>query len=146
MGSRGRTGAANSQAKLKPAQVEAIVARHEGGGITLRALAAEYGVSLGTVQKIVHGKTWKAPDAVKPAEPAPVLDAQAAKRARLAAVAGAFGGKFGKQDTPTIAPLPAAITALITSPVVRVDLEPRKPKRLPVTVYDPDNDEDWKKG
>lgn len=59
---RGRwaVGDSNGNAKLTAEDVAAIRARHGGGhGGTTRALAAEYGVTMATIQLIGRGATWK---------------------------------------------------------------------------------------
>lgn len=55
-GSRGET---NGQAKLTADAVAEMRARYEAGGIRLRDLAAEYGVSEAAVSMAVNGKTWR---------------------------------------------------------------------------------------
>lgn len=57
--SRGTRGDANGQAKLTVDDVIAMRARHEAGGVRLRDLAAEYGVSEAAVSMAVNGKTWQ---------------------------------------------------------------------------------------
>jgi hypothetical protein len=52
-------GEASPDAKLREFQVREIRARYAAGGVTWRSLAREYGVSTGTVQKILEGRTWR---------------------------------------------------------------------------------------
>ena len=47
------------RAKLTDAQVLEIRDRYAGGEVTQRQVAAEFGVSAGTVSDIVTGKTWR---------------------------------------------------------------------------------------
>ncbi len=54
-------GESHGSAKLTAVQVDALLARHEAGGVTMRHLATEFGISPATVYKIVHGKTWSTP-------------------------------------------------------------------------------------
>jgi predicted DNA binding protein len=51
-------GKSRGKRKLTDAQVLAIVAAYQAGGITMTALAAEYGVSAPTVSSIVNGRTY----------------------------------------------------------------------------------------
>jgi len=44
---------------LTPEKAEAIRARYEAGGVSMRALGREYGVNHGTIRAIVTGETWK---------------------------------------------------------------------------------------
>jgi hypothetical protein len=52
-------GQANGNSKLTEAKVIDIRTRYAAGGITLAALAAEFGVSFGLISHIVNRKTWK---------------------------------------------------------------------------------------
>jgi len=54
-----RRGEANGSARLTANQVRAIRARFAEGGVFLRELGAEYGVSANTIHRIVHGRNWK---------------------------------------------------------------------------------------
>lgn len=53
------SGEGNGRAKLNWNQVRAIRVRHAAGGISLAALAAEYGVTPTTISCIVRGEIWK---------------------------------------------------------------------------------------
>lgn len=53
-------GERNAGAKLTATEVGTIRARHAAGGLTYAALAAEYGVSPGSISNIVRGKRWAA--------------------------------------------------------------------------------------
>lgn len=46
-------------ARVTEAQVREIRLRHAFGSVTMSALAEEYGVSMSTIQAIVHRKTWR---------------------------------------------------------------------------------------
>lgn len=52
-------GESNPKAKLTEEQVIDIRKRYAAGGITIRKLAAEYGVTFAPVQLILAGKTWR---------------------------------------------------------------------------------------
>lgn len=52
-------GESNNKAKLTEAQVREIRARYAAGRISIRQLAAEYGVTFAPVQHILSGKTWR---------------------------------------------------------------------------------------
>jgi hypothetical protein len=54
-----RRGSENNKAKLTEAQVIDIRTRYAAGGITMRALAADYGVTFGPIQSIISSKTWR---------------------------------------------------------------------------------------
>lgn len=56
---RQRVGEQVWKAKLTADAVLAIRARYAAGGVSHLALAAEYGVAEGTVQKVLKRKTWK---------------------------------------------------------------------------------------
>ena len=49
----------NHSAKLNSNQVQEIRARYSAGGVTLKALAAEYGVAFCNINKIVKNLAWK---------------------------------------------------------------------------------------
>ena len=51
-------GDAHGGAKLTAAQVTEILARYRAGGVSQRALAAEYAISQPVIGKIVTGKLW----------------------------------------------------------------------------------------
>ena len=55
---QGRSGTANSQARLTDQQVLAIRARYRSGLETQRSLAVQYGVTRQTIGKIVRGLKW----------------------------------------------------------------------------------------
>jgi hypothetical protein len=52
-------GEAHPRAKLTESTVREIRVRYASGGTTLRALAAEYGVSFGQIGYVVNRRTWK---------------------------------------------------------------------------------------
>lgn len=52
-------GERNTKAKLTWAAVAEIRRRYAAGGVTYRALAAEYGVDFTIIARVVAGKTWK---------------------------------------------------------------------------------------
>lgn len=54
-----RRGEENNKAKLKAEQVLEIRRRYEAGGISIRQLAREYGVTFAPIQLILSGKTWR---------------------------------------------------------------------------------------
>lgn len=51
-------GKSRGKRKLTDAQVVAIVAAYQAGGVTMTALAVEHGVSTPTVSAIVNGRTY----------------------------------------------------------------------------------------
>lgn len=51
-------GEAHGQAKLTEDDVRAIRAEYAAGGVTLRALASRYGMSVGGLHHIILGRTW----------------------------------------------------------------------------------------
>ena len=51
-------GEAHGRHKLSEADVHAIRARYRAGGISLAALAAEYGVGTSTIHHVVAGRNW----------------------------------------------------------------------------------------
>jgi uncharacterized membrane protein len=63
MASKGRAknqaGKLNGNVKLNEVDVLAIRARYAAGGIILKELGAEYGVSTNAVWRIVHRKSWR---------------------------------------------------------------------------------------
>ncbi len=77
-------GESNGQAKLTRDQAAAIVRAYESGGTSLRKLASDYGVSLGTIQGIVHGKTWSQPETAPSGPIAPNVTAPEAATGSLA--------------------------------------------------------------
>lgn len=52
-------GESNPKARLTEGQVVEIRKRYAAGGISIRKLAAEYGVTFAPVQLIIAGKTWR---------------------------------------------------------------------------------------
>jgi hypothetical protein len=50
----------NQSARLTPALAAELVRRYRAGGITQKALGAEYGVSQPTVSEAINGVTWRA--------------------------------------------------------------------------------------
>jgi hypothetical protein len=52
-------GQVNGRAKLTDAKVIDIRARYAAGGITMQALAIEFGVSLGLISHIITRRTWR---------------------------------------------------------------------------------------
>lgn len=52
-------GERGSTSKLTEVAVRTIVARHAAGGVSLSALAREYGVTVQSVHAIVHRKSWR---------------------------------------------------------------------------------------
>lgn len=62
-GDRRVYGEKNGSAKLTSNQVLEIRKRYLAGGITQKALAGEYGVSLPLIEKIIGGRLWKQRDA-----------------------------------------------------------------------------------
>ncbi len=54
-----KSGALHHLAKLDDEKVRNIVWRYEQGGNTYLSLAMEYDVEVGTISKILRGKTWK---------------------------------------------------------------------------------------
>jgi hypothetical protein len=71
---KGRPPGSGRKSKLTPAQCAEIIKRHAAGGITLVALAAEYGVSDATIGKIVKQRQPSVPgqDVPVPGQPAVV--------------------------------------------------------------------------
>jgi hypothetical protein len=65
MGERGRQrntpkrGEENPKAKLTEKDVRSIRRRYQRGDITMRELAAIYGVTFAPIQLILAGKTWR---------------------------------------------------------------------------------------
>lgn len=55
---QGRSGAANSQAKLTAAQVEAIRATYAAGGVSHRDLAARFGVTHQSIGRLIRRQRW----------------------------------------------------------------------------------------
>lgn len=51
-------GGRQGRRKLMPEQVREIRNRYAAGGVTYASLAAEYGVSEGTVRQLVRGRAW----------------------------------------------------------------------------------------
>ena len=51
-------GQRNGRAKLTPGHVRTIRKRYEGGGVSYRQLAEEYGVDHSTIGQIIRGETW----------------------------------------------------------------------------------------
>lgn len=51
-------GEAHGQAKLTENDVRALRADYAAGGVTLKALAARYGMSVGGIHHIILGRTW----------------------------------------------------------------------------------------
>jgi hypothetical protein len=47
------------RAKLNPEKVRTIRARHARGGVTMAALAREYGVTFNAIRCIVNRQSWK---------------------------------------------------------------------------------------
>lgn len=58
--STGRTGELNNNARLTADQADEIRRRYAAGGISMRALGAEFGIHNGTVSKIVRGLRYPA--------------------------------------------------------------------------------------
>jgi hypothetical protein len=53
-----RYGEANNKAKLTAAQVAEIRDRYSRGGVSMRQLAREFGVTFAPIQMLLSGKTW----------------------------------------------------------------------------------------
>lgn len=70
------------RALLNWAQVNAIRAEYAAGGTSMRRLAKEYGVSQGTIAKIVAGKNWNHPQN----DPTTIKQEKARKSRRLTLV------------------------------------------------------------
>lgn len=64
-------GTRNPSAKLTVQQVLTIRARYAAGGVTVKALALEYGVASPTVSQIVSGSKWRHLLPAVPSEPTP---------------------------------------------------------------------------
>jgi hypothetical protein len=52
-------GEKNGQAKLTAERVREIRKRHAAGGISMRALGRQYGMSASAIEKVIHRETWK---------------------------------------------------------------------------------------
>jgi hypothetical protein len=52
-------GERNGLAKLTPEQVRTMRAEYAAGGISQPALAKRYGIAHGTIEAIVHHRSWK---------------------------------------------------------------------------------------
>jgi lambda repressor-like predicted transcriptional regulator len=55
-----RAGERSNSAKLTTQRVNEIRSRYQAGGVTLRSLAAEYGVHNSTIERVLKGRTWMA--------------------------------------------------------------------------------------
>lgn len=54
-----RRGERHYRARMTAERVKAIRKKYEAGGVTMRALAAEFGVSLATAQRVIRRQSWK---------------------------------------------------------------------------------------
>lgn len=52
-------GAKNPMARLSEGAASQILARYRAGGVSQHALAADYGVAVMTINRLVRGLTWK---------------------------------------------------------------------------------------
>jgi hypothetical protein len=54
-----RRGSMAARSRLSEEQVRSIRERHAAGGVSMRGLAREYGVSHPAVAAILHGRSWR---------------------------------------------------------------------------------------
>lgn len=54
-----RPGASNPMARLSEAAAALALARYRAGGVSQHALAADFGVAVMTINRLVRGQTWK---------------------------------------------------------------------------------------